>query len=302
MTVGTYGIFDRETGECLYVGISSISVENRFKQHLKKLRNGTHPRKDFVEWFHIRGDSQDLLSFRILEECENNYQALNASEIRWFHELLPKYFGKQPSMKELWTHSEDSKRKVSKSLKKLYRNTYLDSQRNKITDFANDPSITKSGAAQFLGVTTGVLTRYMNNNEIEWKYDFDDNAEEELLIKWYLDEKLSTRKIAAKLNISQPSVVQKLSKLKDKDSRFSEIKERQNRVPIEMTEERSRRLSESLKTLEKILCQYCSERFSPMNIKRHETACENWTRCGCGKKLSKRTAQKCLECKRKSTA
>lgn len=118
MTVGIYGIFDSETDECLYVGMSSISVEKRFKQHLKNLRNGNHPRKDFVEWFQVNGSNPLLLNFKILEECENNETVLNTLEIKWFNELKPKYFGKQPSLNEVWERSEESKKKVSESLRK----------------------------------------------------------------------------------------------------------------------------------------------------------------------------------------
>lgn len=118
MTVGVYGIFDANTDECLYVGMSSVSVEKRFKQHLKNLRNGNHPRKDFVEWYHENGAVEELFDFRVLEECESDEAVLNALEIKWFNELLPKFFGKVPSLNERWVHSEESKKKVSKSMRK----------------------------------------------------------------------------------------------------------------------------------------------------------------------------------------
>lgn len=116
MTIGIYGIFDSETDECLYVGMSSVSVEDRFKAHLKNLRNRNHPRKDFVEWYHKNGVVPELIVFRVLEECENNIYTLNSLEIKWFNELKPKYFGKRPSLNEKWEHSELSNIKRSAAL------------------------------------------------------------------------------------------------------------------------------------------------------------------------------------------
>lgn len=121
MTVGIYGIFDSKTDECLYVGMSK-NIEQRWKSHIKLLRSKKHPRKDFVEWFHTNGAQKELLDFRLLEECENNETVLNSLEIKWFNELLPKYFGKKPSLNERWVRSEESKKKVSESLRK-YRDS-----------------------------------------------------------------------------------------------------------------------------------------------------------------------------------
>ena len=297
MTVGIYGIFDSETDECLYVGMSSVSVEKRFKQHLKNLRNGNHPRKDFVEWFHNNSGQPELVVFRILEECENNETVLNTLEIKWFNELKPKYFGKQPSLNEVWERSEESKKKVSESLRKLHNSDFLDGQIDDILSFAKNTSMTVAEAARLLNVSPKKLKNYLILNKIDWAYSSDDPAENRKILHWYFNEKMSTRQIAKKLNISQPSVVRRLKKLKEADpEKFSGIKERHHRVPVQFTDKRSKKLSQSLKNLEKITCQYCSENFTPMNIKRHEKSCKDWPRCNCGKKLSKQTAKKCQEC------
>lgn len=72
----------------------------------------------YVEWFQNNGGQPELIVFRILEECENNETVLNTLEIKWFNELKPKYFGKQPSLNEVWERSEESKKKVSESMRK----------------------------------------------------------------------------------------------------------------------------------------------------------------------------------------
>lgn len=50
-TIGIYGFFDKTTNECLYVGMSSISVEKRKLQHLKLLRSNRHSCKGFNQWY-----------------------------------------------------------------------------------------------------------------------------------------------------------------------------------------------------------------------------------------------------------
>lgn len=114
MTTGIYGIFDSDTDECLYVGMSK-NIEDRWKSHLKLLRNKKHPRKDFVEWFYKNGSKKELLVFRILEECKNKEETLNTLEIKWFSNLAPKYYGKKPSLNEKWILSEETKLRISKS-------------------------------------------------------------------------------------------------------------------------------------------------------------------------------------------
>lgn len=144
MTVGIYSIFSVETGECLYVGMSSVSIEKRFKQHLKKLRNKSHPRIDFVEWYHNNGSDPKNIDFRILEECKNDSKILNTLEIKWFNLLSPKYFGKKPSLNEKWEHSEETKEKIRKSNYLFLGKEYV----KKFCKFC-EKEITKNSAKKF---------------------------------------------------------------------------------------------------------------------------------------------------------
>lgn len=117
MSIGVYGIFDKETDECLYVGMSK-NLERRWKDHLKLLKSKKHKRKDFVEWYHDNGANPEILDFRILEECDNDNDILNTLEIKWFNRLKPKYFGKRPSVNEKWEHSEETKKKIIETFAK----------------------------------------------------------------------------------------------------------------------------------------------------------------------------------------
>lgn len=110
-TIGIYGFFDKTTNECLYVGMSSISVEKRKLQHLKLLRSNRHSCKGFNQWYF---ENHDKLVFKILEQCEKS--DLNRQEIEWFNSLSPKYYGKKPSMKEKWELTDRTKSKIRKSI------------------------------------------------------------------------------------------------------------------------------------------------------------------------------------------
>lgn len=116
MAIGIYGIFNKSNDDCLYVG-QTLDINLRWKQHLKLLKSKKHPRKDLVEWYHNDNNS-NLIDFRILEKCKKD--ELNSFEIKWFNLLLPKYYGKKPSDKEIWEHSDETKNKISESLRKKY--------------------------------------------------------------------------------------------------------------------------------------------------------------------------------------
>jgi hypothetical protein len=116
MTCGTYAIFCRETNECLYVGQSS-NIEYRWKMHIRYLRSKKHPQKGFSDWFHDRLCDLDLLIFKVLEECDDTDKAKNLSEIRWFNELKPSFYGKVPSKNNKWKHSKETKKKITQSVR-----------------------------------------------------------------------------------------------------------------------------------------------------------------------------------------
>ena len=109
MTVGVYGIFDRDTNTCLYVGMSA-NIEQRWNSHMREIKGGRHRRKGLVDWSEEFGF--DSLIFVVIEECENDDKLKNALEIKWFNNLKPKFYGKKPSMNDTWVHSEETKRKI----------------------------------------------------------------------------------------------------------------------------------------------------------------------------------------------
>lgn len=121
MTCGIYGIFDAYNHDCLYVG-QSKHIEYRWKQHLKYLRSKNHKRKDFVVWFIHHACDVHALDFKILEKCDNNDAIKNFNEAKWFIILHPMFYGEEPSMNQRWSHSEETKDKISASLKDTYKN------------------------------------------------------------------------------------------------------------------------------------------------------------------------------------
>lgn len=112
-TAGIYSISSLG-GECLYVGQSRY-IKIRWRNHLKSLRSGKHPRKDFISWFEEHGSDGRGMVFKILESLPHDAadDLLNEREIHWFNELLPKFYGKKPSTNERWKLSAETKKKLA---------------------------------------------------------------------------------------------------------------------------------------------------------------------------------------------
>lgn len=109
---GIYAFFDSTTDECLYVGQTSKEFHVRYQTHLKKLRSGRHSRSEWVQWFHDRKKDATTMTFSVLEECAADEVRLNALEIKWFRILEPRFYGKTPSTRETWQHSEATREKI----------------------------------------------------------------------------------------------------------------------------------------------------------------------------------------------
>lgn len=115
MTSGIYGLFATDTQECLYVGLST-DIEKRWsKYHLPRLMNGSHRRPEFSEWFLEQSSPEDAVELRTLEIC-NDVTKLNELEAKWFRNLSPRFYGKEPSANEKWKYSVASSKKLSESL------------------------------------------------------------------------------------------------------------------------------------------------------------------------------------------
>lgn len=112
---GVYGIFDKKTMTCLYVG-QSKDILRRWNSHIKNLKRGKHRRKDFIKWYHSHGLFS--MEFRVLETCEDNDFNKNFLEMKWFSILKPKFYGEYPSMNQHWNQRESTKQKISESLRK----------------------------------------------------------------------------------------------------------------------------------------------------------------------------------------
>lgn len=108
---GIYGIFDTLTEECLYVGQSKNIYERR-RSHFKRLRGERHL-KSFTEWFVSIGKDESRLDLRVLCRCLDNDDIKNKLEIFWFNELHPRFYGAVPSVNNRWSHSKETKRKIS---------------------------------------------------------------------------------------------------------------------------------------------------------------------------------------------
>ena len=117
---GIYGWFDRESRECLYIG-KSIDIEERKSTHLKNLKSGKHPRKEFVEYYNRLNNKNNLL-FETLEVLETiDEKELSIAECKWFFTLNPKFYGKMPSPNDHeWFLKDDVKMSIRSSLNKHF--------------------------------------------------------------------------------------------------------------------------------------------------------------------------------------
>lgn len=129
--IGIYGLFDTESGECLYVGQSS-DIEYRVKRHMWNLKSYTHL-DSFTAWFKSTGSDLSRLEHRILDECENIDSVKNELEMKWFHNLGPRFYGKVPSVKESWEMSEETRDRIAKSVSEYWQTKGLSTGRRRLS-------------------------------------------------------------------------------------------------------------------------------------------------------------------------
>lgn len=129
------------------------------------------------------------------------------------------------------------------------------------------------------------------------------NLNEHPILDWYFDDKLSTADIADKLKISQPTVYAYLQTFKDSDERFKQVVHgrglsSEKRKGKTLSDDYKKKISKSLKSKEKVQCEYCEEFFGANAIFIHRKTCKEtpWPHClHCDKRLSKRTAKYCFD-------
>ena len=110
---GIYGIFDKSTDVCLYIG-QSQDILKRWSAHRKLLLAGNHL-SDFNDW--VLEHWIDQLDFRILEKCENIALEKNTLEIKWFNHFCPCFYGKRPSLNEMPPKSSKKSSKKRQPIK-----------------------------------------------------------------------------------------------------------------------------------------------------------------------------------------
>lgn len=192
MTVGVYGIFDRRDGSCLYVG-QSKTIAQRWRQHVTKLKNKRKSAlDDFVDWYHENGASEEILDFRILEECVNDDYTKNFLEAKWTYELGPRFKGKNPSMNETWEHSDETKAAISAGL-----------LRNRIPK-PPLPLCVQCGENRIGRKGNKFCSRVCRNLSDRIEIDID------LLEKMYLDDAVSLNEICNHFQITGGTVLDRL--------------------------------------------------------------------------------------------
>lgn len=116
MTIGVYE-FENQITKYKYIG-SSFNIENRYKEHLKRLRNNKHHNKYFQNSYNIHG--LNSFTFKIIIICENN---INDVLLRQQEQIyidtydFKKLYNQCPvaGSTKGKKHSFETKRKISKS-------------------------------------------------------------------------------------------------------------------------------------------------------------------------------------------
>lgn len=281
MTVGIYGIFDSKTDECLYVGLSK-NIEQRWHSHLKELKSKCHKRQDFVEWYHSNGAVKELLSFKILEECELDEKLLNSAEIKWFNKLLPKYYGKRPSISEKWKHSEETinKIKASRAKQKLPKDARI--LRNLICQNCEEVFHSKVKDPKYCSRKCRIEheNKRFDKQELTGKYNSGLSLHD--LAKEYDCSYRTIHAYMVRHNIPRRTASENFA-LIDHTKR----------------KEMLSNLQKSPRNIQKVLCSICNKHFSSLSIKRHETACANRPKCiDCNVPVVKKSAKRCGNCYR----
>ena len=275
MTVGIYGIFDSKTDECLYVGMSK-NIEERWRSHLKELKSKRHKRKDFVEWYHSNGAVKELLSFKILEECELDEKLLNNAEIQWFNEMNPRYYGAKPSLNNKWTHSGETIEKIRQATLKRYEgNTRLD--RKLICEYCG-------------GIFHHVKDPKYCSRKCRIEYENKRFDKQELTDKY--NSGLSLHDLAKEYDCSYRTIHAYMVRHNIPRRNLSEAQPKDDKRSSKIS-----KFKQSVAALEKVLCSICGREFSQLVIKRHETACANRPKCiDCNVPVVKKSAKRCGTC------
>ena len=82
------GVYKIEVNDKYYVGSSSLDIANRWNQHLRKLRNGTHGNPHLQNSFNKHGE--DMFVFSVLEIVETP-EGVIAIEQKYIDELKPEH-------------------------------------------------------------------------------------------------------------------------------------------------------------------------------------------------------------------
>ena len=194
MTTGVYGIFDRRSGTCLYVG-QSKSIEDRWRSHKKRLNSETHL-KNFCVWFVDNNKDPQILELRTLEETADIEKDKNEAEIKWFKELSPLFYGQVPSLNNRgWSQAEETKKKISEG-SKAARPAKLYSYRCSWCASTFETTSKKTLSNTYCSLTCSTASK-----------DKHSRLDTEAIHELYYVEKLSLRKIGALLGVSDGTII-----------------------------------------------------------------------------------------------
>lgn len=283
MTCGIYGLFDAETDECLYVGLSR-DIEARWRTHLTKLKNGSHLRTDFVVWFRLHKNDPSSIRWVVLEECSK--KDLNKNELKWFLDLKPKFFSHRPSLKNKNEHSEETRKKISQSI-----NEYNQKRKENLPfiDFLCEICSKTFKAKRFRKYCSNTCKKKVSKRKILPTPEIEAQIQQ-----LYNVEFKTMLEISKILGISDASVQGLMVEfgIERRTAGFS-----RNKRP-KIKEDQKKKFRQSMSKRIKVECDTCYEYFiEGWPLSTHKKTCLTpWPHClHCNKRLSKRTAKYCFD-------
>ncbi len=116
---GIYIISNLESGK-RYIG-SSNNLYNRLYQHFKELENNVHANQHFQNAWNKYGE--DAFEYSILEYCDEEIRL--EREKYYIDTIVPEYNVNGINCNSILNHSEETKQKISQSIKKAYKSGKL---------------------------------------------------------------------------------------------------------------------------------------------------------------------------------
>lgn len=221
-----FGVYAIVTpADSVYVGMTMISFESRWYEHLKCLKNGSHRTRGLKSAYEKYG--WENLEKIVLEDFSHEDKSIPTLEIKILHR--ERYWWEQffldgasmlhgrPSGRGSVIHTQETKEKMSETARKklelklaVFKNSH-----DLVIRMAKNPSVTRKSFAEDFGVSMSLLKKYLTLHNISWDYSRQVwDLFQYPILSWYLKEGLTMDQIAQRIGCGKPIVVNHIKNLR----------------------------------------------------------------------------------------